>query len=266
MWDLRLKGKVAIITGAGSGIGRAAAIAFAKEGAKIVIAGRRLEPLNETVRLVKEVDGEALPVMADVSKAQDAEKIVAESVKTFGRLDVLYNNAGMDASGSIIDVEEDLWDFTINVNLKGTFLCSKYAVPEIKRQRGGSIINTASILGLLGLPDYVAYCTAKGGVINLTRAMVCDCGPIGIRVNCICPGAICTPIMEDYFKSSGDPERLRGFFKKLYPIGRLGTPEDVANVAVFLASDESSFVNGAVVVVDGGITAQNPEAHWPKFW
>jgi NAD(P)-dependent dehydrogenase (short-subunit alcohol dehydrogenase family) len=264
---LRLQGKIAIITGAGSGIGRAGALAFAREGAKVTIAGRRLEPLKETAKAVQELGGEAVSVQADIAKVDDVKRIVEQCIKAFGRLNVLYNNAGYGIGGSIIDAEEESWDRVLNTNLKGTFMCSKYAIREIKRQGSGSVINTSSVMGLTGGPASVAYCASKGGIVNMTRAMSCDCAPVGIRVNCICPGSIYpTRPVEEEFQASGDPERLKGFYEKLYPIGRLGGPEEVAKLAVFLASDESSFITGQIFVIDGGVMAQFPEAYWPKLW
>lgn len=264
---MRLQGEVAIVTGAGSGIGRAGAIAFAKEGAKVTIVGRRLEPIKETAKAVQDMGGDALPVQADISKVEDVKRIVEQCLHAFGRVNVLYNNAGYGIGGSIIDAEEDSWDKVLNTNLKGTFLCSKYTIREIKKQESGSVINTSSVMGLTGGPASVAYCASKGGIVNLTRAMSCDCAPWGIRVNCICPGSIYpTRPVEEEFQTSSDPKRLRGFYEKLYPMGRLGTPEEVANLAVFLASDESSFVTGQIFVIDGGVMAQFPEAYWPKLW
>jgi NAD(P)-dependent dehydrogenase (short-subunit alcohol dehydrogenase family) len=264
---LRLQNKIAIITGAGSGIGKAGTLAFSREGAKVTVAGRQLERLKETVRAVQELGGEAIAVQADISKVEDVKELVEQCVNAFGKLDLLYNNAGYGIGGSITDAEEDSWDQVLNTNLKGTFMCSKYAIREIKKQGSGSVINTSSVMGLTGGPASVAYCASKGGIVNMTRAMACDCAPWGIRVNCICPGSIYpTRPVEEEFHTSGDPARLKKFYEKLYPMGRLGGPEEVANLAVFLASDESSFITGQIFVIDGGVMAQFPEAYWPKLW
>jgi len=190
-----LKDKVALITGGSSGIGRATAILFSREGAKVVVADINESEAHKTVRLIKDESGEAIVVKADVTKASDAEKMMKVAVQEYNKLDILVNNAGVCLIHSITDTTEEEWDRTIDINLKGVFLCSKYAIPEMKKQGGGGIINMGSEAGLRGHPDYSAYCASKGGVIALTKAMAVECAPYNIRVNCICPAAVETPML-----------------------------------------------------------------------
>jgi NAD(P)-dependent dehydrogenase (short-subunit alcohol dehydrogenase family) len=243
--ELKLKDKVALITGAGSGIGRAAALLFAKEGAKVVVADYYPKGGEETVRLIKEQGGEALFVGADVSKAYEAERMVKTAIEVYGRLDILYNNAGvMGPNSSLIECSEEEWDRFLDINLKGTFLCSKYAIPEMVKSGGGSIINTGSEMGMVGCDGAPAYSASKAGVINLTRSMASEYTQSGIRVNCINPGTI-----ETHPHSLEENRRL---IARVCPSGRMGKPEEVAYVALFLASDEASFVSGANIEVGGG--------------
>lgn len=251
----RLAGKVALVTGAGSGIGQAAAVRFAAEGAAVAVLDLRAEAAAETAALIAKQDGRALALAADVSDATQVEDAVARAAAEFGRLDVLYNNAGVDSSGSVAVAEEADWDRSVGINAKGTFLCSRAAV---RQMNSGSIINQGSVAGLVGVPNFAAYCAAKGAVIALTRSMAIDLAPRGIRVNVICPGTVYTPLMEPMLRARGDGDLAAGLAKTVlkYPIGRLGTPEEIANVALFLASDEASFMTGSVITADGGMTAQ----------
>ncbi len=254
---MRLKDKIAIITGAGSGQGRAAAILFAKEGAKIVVSDWKPELGEETVTLVKSDGGQAIFVRTDVSESADVQKLIRTAVDTFGRIDILYNNAGVGFSSplsmsDVINTPEADWDRVIAINLRSMYLTAKYGIPEMIRTGGGSIINTASIAAMIGSEAAHAYTAAKGGMVALSRALAVEFGPRNIRVNCICPGAIDTPMIApvvDPLKKSGRPFMTS-------PIRRLGTPDDIAYCALYLASDESSFVTGATFVVDGGYTAQ----------
>ena len=254
---MRLKNKVAIITGAGSGQGRAAAMIFSREGAKVVVSDWKPELGDETVTLVKRAGGEAIFVRTDVSESADVQNLIRTTVSTFGGIDIIYNNAGVGFSSplsmsDVINTPEADWDRVIAINLRSMYLTAKYGIPEMIKSGGGSIINTASIAALIGSEAAHAYTAAKGGMVALSRALAVEFGPKNIRVNCICPGAIDTPMIApvvDPLKKSGQPFMTS-------PIRRLGTPEDIANCALYLASDESGFVTGATIVVDGGYIAQ----------
>jgi NAD(P)-dependent dehydrogenase (short-subunit alcohol dehydrogenase family) len=253
----RLQNKVAIITGAGSGQGRSAALLFAREGAKIVASDWNAQSGEQTAAQVREGGGAAIHVGADVSSAADVQQLIGAVLESYGRIDVLYNNAGVGYSSSlsmrdILKTPEEDWDRVIAINLKSVFLTCKYAIPEMLKTGGGSIINTSSIAALIGGEDAHAYAAAKGGMISLSRALAVKFGPKGVRVNCICPGVIDTPMVEPVVGPLKDTSRPFRFS----PIQRLGTPEDIAHCALYLASEESSFVTGAVFVIDGGVTAR----------
>ncbi len=241
---LRLKDKVAIITGAGSGIGKAAALLFASEGAKVVVADCVSNAGKETVGLIGKHGYEATFVRANISSAYDALNIVKRAVETYGRLDILYNNAGIVGGSSLVDCSEEEWDRFLDTNLKGTFLCSKYAILEMAKRGKGSVINTGSEMGMIGCDGAAAYCASKAGVINLTRSMASEYTQSGIRVNCISPGTVAT--------RSRSPDENQQIVSRVCPSGRLGQPEEIAYVALFLASDESSFISGANIEVGGG--------------
>jgi len=255
MQGMRLEGKVALITGGNSGIGRATSLLFAQEGARVVITGRNEERGKQVVEEIKRKSGIAMFLPCDVRSADDCARVVQETIRAFNRLDILFNNAGVNYPHSAIDCTEEEWDLTININLKGSFLMSKYALPVMISQGGGVIINNSSGWGIVGGEKAVAYCASKGGVVLMTKAMAIDHGREGIRVNCICPGDVDTPmLLED--------ARLRGLAWKDYlasagdrPMGRIGKPEEIARAALFLACEDSSFMTGAVLVVDGGGTA-----------
>lgn len=254
---MRLKDKIAVITGAGSGQGRSASLLFAKEGAKIVATDWKPELGDETVEMVKAAGGQAVFVKADVSSSADVQNVIRTAIATYGRIDVLYNNAGVGFSSplsmsDILNTPEDDWDRVIAINLKSMYLCCKYAIPEMIKTGGGSIVNTASIAALIGSESAHAYTASKGGMVALNRALAVEFGPRNIRVNVICPGAIDTPMIApvvDPLKKTGQPFMIS-------PIRRLGTPEDIAYCALYLACDESTFVTGATFVVDGGFIAQ----------
>jgi len=252
---MRLQDKVAIITGAGSGMGRATAILFAAEGAKVVIADWSTEGGEETAKAIRKAGGEATFVEVDVSKAADAEKMVKVAVEKYGKIDILYNNAGIEGPiARTADLSEEDWDRVVAVDLKGVFLGSKYAIPEMIRGGGGVIINTASTSALIATRNMPAYCAAKGGVVSLARTMAVEYARDNIRVNCICPGGTRTPMFYRGTKGRADLEEK---FVRYVPMGKFGEPEDIAQAALFLASDESSrFITGTTLVVDGGQTIE----------
>jgi len=250
---LRLRGKVAIITGAGSGIGRATALLFAEEGAKVVICDIA-ESGAEVCKEITEKGGEAMFIRSDVSKVEDVAYLIKKTIEGYGRLDVLINNAGIPSHGTVLDIAVAEWDRVLDVNLKGAFLCSKYAIPEMIKGGGGVIVNVASVLGLVGGKGEVAYCTSKGGLIALTKALALDFAEYKIRVNCICPGSVETP-MRQRIMAQKTPEERRAAELKI-PIKRVAKPEEIARAILFLASEESSYITGSVLVVDGGWTAR----------
>ena len=250
--NMLLVNKVALITGGTSGIGEATALLFAKEGAKVVITGRNEERGNAVAAQIKKNGGHALFIPADVRKSTDCRQSVNETLNAFHRLDILFNNAGVFYPHTAVDCTEEEWDLQMGINLKGTFLMSKFALPAMIEQGSGVIINNSSGWGLVGGDAGVAYCASKGGVVLLTKAMAIDHGPQGIRVNCLCPGDVDTPMLPE-------DARMRGQKWEDYlatcanrPLGRIGTVDEIAKAALFLASDESSFMTGATLVVDGG--------------
>lgn len=258
---MRLSNKVAIITGATSGIGRATAILFCREGAKVAAVGRRLDKGEEVVKMAEKTGGDAIFVKSDVCKASDIKEMVDEVIKAFGKIDILFNNAGVNLEAArkpIVECPEEHWDRTIEVNLKGIFLPSKYVIPHMVKNGGGSIINTSSVAGLVGRKNRSAYITSKGGATLLTKSMAIDYAPYNIRVNCICPAIIeGTDITgKTLLKAGKDKNLWQEIIVDKIPLGRPGKPEEVASAALFLASDESSFITGTSLIVDGGYTAQ----------
>lgn len=252
---MRLAEKVALITGGTSGIGRATARVFAEEGAAVSITGRDESRGRQVVGEIERAGGRGIFVPADVRLPEDCRRAVETTLESFGRLDVLFNNAGVFYPNTVVDCSEEEWDLTVDVSLKGTYLMSRACLPTMIDQGSGAIINNASGWGLQGGNEAAAYCAAKGGVVLLTKAMAIDHGGQGIRVNCICPGDVETPMLTD-------DARQRGMAWEDYlveaadrPMGRIGEPEEIARVAVFLASEESSFMTGAILAVDGGGTA-----------
>jgi NAD(P)-dependent dehydrogenase (short-subunit alcohol dehydrogenase family) len=251
---MRLKDKVALITGGTSGIGEATALLFAHEGAQVAITGRNPERGAEVVRRI-EASGKAKFTGADVSSASDCQRAVNETVQAFGRIDILFNNAGVYYPQTALECSEREWDEQIDVNLKGTFLMSKAVLPGMIAQKSGVIINNASGWGIVGGDHAVAYCASKGGVVLMTKAMAIDHGAQGIRVNCVCPGDVETPMLPADAKMRGLKweEYIAGCANR--PLGRVGTVEEIAKAVLFLASEDSSFMTGAALVVDGGGTA-----------
>jgi NAD(P)-dependent dehydrogenase (short-subunit alcohol dehydrogenase family) len=251
---MRLENKVALITGAGSGIGRETALLFAKEGARVVVVDVNDSAGEAVVGEVRSAGGEALYVHADVSKATEAEAMIGAAEAGFGRLDVLFNNAGIShpEDDDAVTTEEEVWDLTMNVNLKGVFLGCKYGIPALRRAGGGSIINTASFVAILGAATpQLAYTASKGGVLAMTRELATIHARENIRVNALCPGPLRTELLMKYL----DTEEKRQRRLVHIPMGRFGEAREIAKAALFLASDESSFTTGATFLVDGGITA-----------
>ena len=245
----RVEGKVAIVTGAGSGIGRATARLLAQEGAAVIVADVDPEGGEETVRQIREAGFPARSVPTDVARTEDAQRMVATAIEQFGRLDILHNNAyWAPLYRPLVDTTEEEWDRTVDVTLKGVFLGCKYAIPAMIERGGGVIVNTASTAALAGSPQFAAYMAAKGGVVQLTRSVAIDYGAVGIRANAVCPGLTETPATEPVL---ADPERRQWLTSKLL-VGRIGRPIDIAWAVVYLASDESSFMTGQTLVVDGG--------------
>jgi NAD(P)-dependent dehydrogenase (short-subunit alcohol dehydrogenase family) len=252
---MRLAGKVALITGGTSGIGRATAALFAREGAKVALTGRDEVRGRVVLHEVKSAGSEAIFVRSDVRLADDCRRAVDETIKAFKRLDILFNNAGVFFPHTVPDSTEEEWDQTLDVNLKGTYLMSKFALPHMITQRSGAIVNNSSGWGLVGGDAAAAYCASKGGVVLLTKAMAVDHGRQGIRINCICPGDVETPMLPEDARQRGLDwdEYLKGAANR--PLGRIGKPEEIARAVLFLASDDSSFMTGSALVVDGGGTA-----------
>jgi meso-butanediol dehydrogenase / (S,S)-butanediol dehydrogenase / diacetyl reductase len=249
-----LQNKVAIVTGAASGIGKEIASLFAHSGAHVVLVDWNVGNGEETAACIRSGGGSAVFHKADVSKAADVKGAVAAAVKNFGQLNVIVNDAAVQVIAKLVDTTEEQWDRVHSVNLKGIFLCCKYAIPEMIRAGGGSIVNLASILGFVADVDLAAYCAAKGGVIALTKVAALTYGPVGIRANCICPGDVATPMVEEYFNAASDPEQFRNEIYSKYALRRIASPKEIAQTALFLASDASSFISGASIVVDGGLT------------
>jgi len=253
---MRLKDKVCIITGGGSGIGRAACLLFAREGAKLAVADKHLEAAQAVADECAKIGTRAIAIGVDVSKADDAKRMVDETVREFGRLDVLLNNAGYGIAGSVLETDETAWDDLMAVNVRGVFLCTKYAIPAMKAGGGGSIVNTASVVANVGIRNRAAYCASKGAVAALTRAVAIDHVADGIRCNAIAPGTIDTPYFNEILNRSPDPVAVRKGLEQRQLLGRLGTPEEIATGMLFLASDESRFATGTILTIDGGMTAQ----------
>ncbi len=251
----RLANKVALITGGGSGIGRATALIFAKEGAKVVVTDVDVAGGNETEKQIRDAGGQCIFIEADASSASDAEKMVNTAVSEFGRLDILFNNAGISSFVKMADMEIDEWDRVMAINLKGVFLGSKFAIPVMVEQGGGVIINTASTAAISPNPYTSVYAAAKAGVVQLTKSMALEYGGENIRANCICPGFIKTSMTAPIIPDNAESEKL---YSKHWPLGKPGKPEDIAYAALYLASDEASFVTGTSLLVDGGWMNSTP--------
>ncbi len=249
---MQLDGKVALITGGASGIGRATAALFVREGAAVVIADVNESAAHAAVQEIASAGGRAIFEKCDVTRAQDCRNAVAAAVREFGRLDILFNNAGIIRRATVVDLSEQDWDRVMDVNVKSIFLMSQHAIPVMARQGGGVIINTASGWGLTGGAKAAVYCASKGAVVLLTKAMAVDHGPQNIRVNCICPGDTDTAMLRREAHQLGEPSDRFLADAAHRPLGRVGRPDEIAQAALYLASDASSFVTGTALVVDGG--------------
>ncbi len=256
MTEGKLEDKVVIITGGTSGIGRAATLLFCMEGAKVIIGARNEDAAEEVIRQIEnDGRGKAHFVKTDVSQPEQVQFLVESAVDLYGRLDVLYANSGIVVHGSAQDTSISDWQKIMAVNLGGTFFLAKYGIPHLIDSGSGTIIITASELGMVGARNTVAYCAAKGALINMTRAIAVDCGPLGIRVNCLAPGPIDTPMLRGSIDASENKEEFEASQFDPVLLGRFGTPEEIAEIALFLASDSSSFMTGSLLVADGGSTA-----------
>lgn len=252
---MKLRDRVALITGGASGIGQATAILFAKEGASVAVVDVDEVRGKEIINTIRNNGGKAIFIRADVSKAKDAERMVKETVATFGKLNILFNNAGiMGVIAPLVGTSEEDWDRVMDINVKGVYLGSKYAIPEMIKNGGGVIINTGSGAGISATPNSTVYCTSKAAVIMLTKTIAVDYGQKGIRANCVCPGLVETDFYRIWSKE--DRRQLYESSAKGSLVGRTGKPEDIARAALYLASEDSSFMQGAALVIDGGFTAQ----------
>jgi len=256
---LKLLGKSAIITGGTSGIGRATGLLFAREGARIVLVGRDKPKGDSALEEIRKEGGEAIFVSADVSKSSEVKRIVEAAIQKYGRIDILFNNAGVNPTGTAENTSEEVWDRVIGINLTGVFLCSKYVIPYMIKQGCGVIINTGSVNSFMASENEVAYDASKGGVLMFTKATALDYAKKNIRVNCICPGLIITPLVQKMWDESPDAKKAEEQMIKKYPMKRAGLPAEIARVALFLASDDSSYITGAAIPVDGGLIAGWPE-------
>lgn len=250
---MKLKEKTVIITGAGSGIGKETAILFAKEGATVVVNDLNRASGQKTVEEINSNQGSAIFIQGDITEAKDVEHLVEETIDRFGRIDILFNNAGISGVGKLHEIEEEQWEKVLHVNVTGVYLVSKYVIPYMMKQQSGSIINMSSCIAEIGLADRASYAASKGAVLSLTKSMQVDYAPYNLRINALMPGTIYTPFVEDYISKSANPEETIITIKKRQLGGDLGKPIDVAHAALFLASDESKFIMGSPIYVDGGV-------------
>jgi NAD(P)-dependent dehydrogenase (short-subunit alcohol dehydrogenase family) len=254
---MKLKDRVIVTTGSGKGIGRATAMEFAKEGARVVIADVDLSSANKTVKGIETDGGAAIALQTDVSAPGAVKNLLAQTLEKFSRVDVLFNNAAIQISKTVEDTSFEEWNRQLAVNLGGVFLCSKIFMPELRKTRG-TIINMSSVNGFFVEPKCAGYCATKAAIIGLTKAMAIDHGKEGIRINCICPGYIDAGLAASYFEAQPDPAVARNNAGRLHALGRIGLPEEIGRVAVFLATDDAGFMTGSAVVVDGGFGSGLP--------
>ncbi len=251
----RLKGKVAIVTGGGTGIGRAIALVFGREGSKVAVLGRRREALDGVVKELAQSGAEGRAILCDVTQSAETQRAAENVEREFGRVDVLVNNAGVLSVSTVENISEEAWDRVIETNLKGPFLMARAVLPALRRAGGGAIVNIGSVLGLVGMRDRAAYCASKGGLTLLTKAMALDHAHENIRVNCLCPAIVETELVKGLFSETEAGRQAREARIAGLPLGRFGQPNDVAELAAFLASDEASWITGTAIPVDGGLTA-----------
>jgi meso-butanediol dehydrogenase/(S,S)-butanediol dehydrogenase/diacetyl reductase len=250
---MRLKDKVAVVTGSSSGLGASIAIMFAAEGAKVVVnADKNIAGGEETVSRIRTAGGEAIFSQGSVAKSGDCKRMVQQALAAFGRVDILVNNAGLEIRGSVLTLTEEEWDMMLSVDLKGIFLCSKEAIPEMIKVGGGAIVNICSVLSFDVIPERAAYCAAKAGAVHLSKSIALDYAKYKIRCNALCPGAFHTPLLEKSMVDSGNYEATKKILSNKSVFGRMGMNEELAHAALFLSSDESSFVTGSVLQCDGG--------------
>lgn len=251
---MRLKDKVAIVTGAGGGIGRASALRFAAEGASVLAADIDAAAAEQTAAAITNAGGRCRAMRVDVAAAEECARMAALAIDNFQRIDILYNNAAITSLYPVASIPDEELDRVLSINVKSIFYTCRAVLPSMVERKSGVILNNASITGIVGAPGMAAYATSKGAILTFTRTLALEQAEFGIRVNCICPASIDTPMLQKSFAATDDPERARANNIKRHPLGRLGTPEDVANLALFLASDEASFITGGTYVIDGGAT------------
>ncbi len=250
---MKLKDKVAIITGSAKGIGKGCALVFAEEGANVVIVDIDVKAGEQTVSEIVERNGKAIFIKTDLRSSEEVQSMIGSVLNTYGQIDILFNNAGYHYSKNIEVTSEEEWDFIINTNLRSVFLCSKYSIPHLRKTKG-CIINMSSMVGLIGQSNAGAYSASKGGIVAMTKGMALDFAKDGIRVNCICPGWVETPLVEDWFNQQPDPQKAKEYIYSVHPLNRIASSEEIGKAAAFLASSEASFITGVAMPVDGAVS------------